>query len=317
MSLQAYRIPYEAERFTDAVGTKEWVLTFSVPLANVESLRPSFAASVDNKLPGSDGTVYAPCIQAAVKVDDPKDANAQLLICTYKRPTAEMILRPGRALLSSDGYSTTVTEETAEFMDSRVINASHVPPGATVMGWTTWLELRQQLVIKDRGTIIVQQADDVEKELAIYARREAWMSKGGKFTVGGRAVSYPALPEGYADNRGLPTIDTLVFENLKLIKCQIERRATDLSVVDSVWTFAQKPEGWAKSGIVPKAWYCCSNEDGTLYTYDDKHDIVRDQHRMVVPLGGYLLRRLNTYDSEVIDGEADFTPIQEYFKWMT
>jgi len=305
-------------RYADNSGAEEWVRTAHFPASQLAGLATHLQHGVDNLLFGTNpGDVYAPCINDSIVRDDPKNANGKVATVIYKRPPKALILRPGRALLSSDGYSTTVTEEMAEFRDTRLINANHVKPGEIVMGWTTWIEVRQQLVIKDRGTIIVEQADDVKDELVIYKRREDWLSKGGKFTVGGRASSYPALPQGWGDNRGEPTVGGLLFENLKLVKCQIERRASDLSIVDSLWTFAQKPEGWAMSGVIPKSWFCCSNEDGTLFTYDDEHEEVHDEHGRLVTRGGYLLQRLNVYDNEVINGEADFTPIQEYFKWMT
>jgi len=314
MSISQLAVKSQVNRWNDELGVEEWVLGYTVPNAWVRSNELNFRVSLANLLPGADHTdIYAPCIHRSNLVPDPQDANSQILTILYRRPGDAMILQPGRGLLRFSTYSTTKKEETAVYRDGRDYTRQTTdwtkPEEATWASWTVTLERRETLTIEERGIVIVQCADWAIDELALYARAFAWIGMGGEFKIGGEAASYPSLPSGWADRRGPSIVGGLLFDNLKLMRVDIQRKDNDASVVFSTWQFARNPEGWKESGIVSEQW-AVSDRDGNV-TFSDL-----DGARPVFASGSYMALKLHNADPDVIRGKADFSAMQDYFKWM-
>jgi len=289
MALTNYHIKSASNRWSASASTEQWELVYSIPNTVVQSETENFRVSLKNLLPGCDETnLYAPCIHASRVSDDPDDKASQLVTVLYQAPSDDMILQPGRGLLNFATYSTTKQEETAVFRDGREIARQELglSSDAQFASWTSTLERRTTLLVLERGLMITRLADWATYELDIYVRANAWIGMGGEFTINGKK-----------------------FDNLKLSRVDIQRKPSDASVVLSTWQFARNPDGWGTSGIVQDEWYA-TDFDGNEVEYDP------DATPPVVPSGSFMSIKLSNTDSEVVRGFTDFTPVEQYFRWM-
>jgi len=274
--------------------TGEWygVRVLSLTAADVvsSSVQALISESIDNKWPDTSG-VYAPCIHRCNIVPFPNRSGFYRATLEYCRPKREMILLPGRALLGYDSYSTTLTKEIAVFRDRRELTIyANIPPADWAM-YTVTLERKPTLVIEERGLVVIDAADLHTAEATVYQRATDWIGKGGSLLIA---------------TRGNPTLE---FLNLKCSKVEIQRRATDLSIIDSRFHFAQNPKGWRMEGIIQEEWYAC-DPNGVPVPYDPYGS------PPVIPSGSYMAVKLQNMDSDVISGYADFSPLVPYFSWQ-
>jgi len=274
-------------------STGEWYgrRVLSLTRADIDNgyVQEVISESTENKWPDTTG-LYAPCIHQCQIVPFPRRSGFYKATLHYRRPTREMILRPGRGLLSFDSYTTTIKKEIGVFRDGREQTIYNNIPSTDWAMYTVTIERKDVLEVEERGLVIVDAAEPYTKERSMYQRMMNWIGKGGQFIIG-------TIP------------NVLVFSNLKCAKIQAQRRPTDLSVIDMQYQFARKSDPWKESGVIQQEWYA-TDLDGAEVVYDPNTD------PPTIPEGTFMAVKLHNMDSDVINGIADFTPISEYFKWM-
>ena len=279
--------------FTDSGGKEHWTRRFRFPATKLKELSPYLKKSLDNLLPGSNRLdVYAPCIHEC-QIGDGEDGYV-VATCDYQGPTREMILRPGRAFYETGTYVTTIKDEVAVFSDGGQILAQMGMSSEKIASAVVSLDVKDTLLIKHRGIVVVYEADSVADEWAVHEREQALRGKGGFLVV---------------DDQGH------MFPDLKLSEVQTSRRASDLSILDSVWKFSQNMDGWSESGVVAEHFYACDLH-GVKVRYDPSTYTVFDADDKAMLPGTYMLRRLRRTDPHVIDGYASFAAFAPYFTWM-
>ena len=296
MSLdEQYRVKTERSRFLDRIGTEQVTLVFEVPTVKIPEERANFRVSVDNILPGHDTTdIYAPCIHDSYVDNDPENREGKLVTCVYQRPSEEMILRPGRGLLKFDSYSTTKREEVAAYKKhTPTVTQPDIDPAKFASRFVI-LEKEDSLEIVERGLLIIRCVDWAVNEMTVYARAVEWIGKGDK-----QQLRTPDPGPGL-------TINKQLFFRLKCARVTIQRRPSNVAIVDSTFQFAMKDTTWAEDGIVDERWYAMDLNGNEIEDFDPT----------ALPTVPYMTLKLRDYDSDVVNGYEDFTDIQSYFTWM-
>jgi len=329
-ALASWQVGEPRQQFNDRLGVEEWVLVYVIPNGKMAGARKHFKVALTNRLPGhvtatatATTDVYAPCVHQANPVPSTPSPENHEVTVVLRRPTRGMILQPGRGLLSTGSYENTrieeigvlsqpeitwnVTDGVVAVSDTRLAGASTQSiwkPGEPVsQRWI--LRRKRQHVIDVRGIIIAEVVDLATSEAALIARHDAWLGKGGGFTIKGNK-----------------------YENLKCMRVEIQRRAENVKWLDSKWFFAKREEEWPEAGIIEPEYYAVSIPSGTLI----EGFVPRQGASFAGPFYGagdppganahladgdttWMAVKLRNQDNDVISGGADFSAIEAYFSW--
>ena len=335
MSLEQYQIRSERTRFLDHLGTEEWTLVFEVPTENIADERANLQASTTNILRGHDATdIYAPCIHDSVVNIDPDNPEGKIVTCVYRRPTDEMILQPGRGLIEFDSFSTTESRTVLGMVEKQPdfrggLFRSLAPP---LYGYPnfflrdTYFDTIEQTLheIVERGVIILRLCDWAINEGPVFERAERWIGKGDEPQVRASEErkrlrdarhSSISIADGLGDwanevSFGIPalTINKTNYYRLKCSKVEIRRRPHNVAITDSRFYFTTKDTKWELGGTFKEKWYLMDAQ-GQPIPYDPDEGIFANTRV-------YKSLRLLDYEKDVVNGYADFTPVQSYFTWM-
>ena len=291
MAKTSLKLWTESSGFDDQTGHWSGRRVFLVHRDTFEStLRSSLEPSLSNKWPSKTG-IYDACItHMSVRPAIPLLPYV-MVTCLYEKPTAAMILQPGRGLINFSSYSTVKVKDAAVFNSTIAHN-----DGETVYSYQNRLRRRRATDELERALIVVRTADSVTNYETVLARAVAWIGKGGTLN---------------SKTNGTFDYGNTSFSNLKLARVDLTPRADDVSVIDGVWQFAQNPDGWRSEGVINDEWYAADALTGVEVEYDP------DANPPVIPGSAFMALKLKNEDYEVITGEQDFTDIEGYFDWTS
>jgi len=107
-ALSKYRRAHSSDRpLVDNEGEEECVQIYIIPNDELDNARQHFASGRENILLGHNKKdVYAPCVNSAVVVPSMEFPEHHEVTVLFRRPSPGLILQPGRAILSLDTYTT-------------------------------------------------------------------------------------------------------------------------------------------------------------------------------------------------------------------
>jgi len=277
------------------------------------------------------------------------------VVCVYARPTRGMLLSlPGRGDMRFETYETTVTKEVPLVMKhvtkrALVDEVRAITRGELADDWWKNHEIPYQtdvqvyaskqgiLELSERGLVILDLVDSYFDLPMAVDRALAWIGKGGSFTIGGHTYGSDIhtsnqKPAHITEKTWVSmsaseqtTAAELLRSNamLKLSKVSIARREDDGSLIDSTWAFAYNAGGFKHSGVGTSS-IVAYDENGNKaeLTGDTVKDgtILMDTIDKLKPrnyTGGELhMIQLYNQDMEIVNGAADFSPVETYFEWM-
>jgi len=285
-SLKGQRVSSLSDRpLVDREGEHEWVETYKIPNDELEAAKEHLVVGRENILPGHEKTdIYAPCVtfvQLQAGEEFPEHHIATVL---FRRPSPRLILEPGRAILSLETYTTTIKREYGQLHKRKEAAA-----GTFSMTWEPIFEIKVGLEAQERVALVITAADWATHLNVIAERARQWRAKGGELTIYGKE-----------------------WKNLKCSRTQIRPRSTNAGILDSTWTFIQNDDGWPTEGIIEETWICFDSNGNEL-----EFDIETEEPVNPPVARAWHARKLFVQTSDVISGEADFSALEDYFKWMT
>jgi len=289
-ALSGDRLSDVSERpFTEREGEHECVQLYKIPDDRLVAAQQHLVTGRENILPGHDKEdIYAPCVSSVQVVPSQEFPKHHVATVLFRRPSPRVILQPGRAMLSIETYSTTIKREYGQ------LNKREAPTaGVVVVQVGPLFEVKVGLEVWERVALVIRAADWATQWNTVSDRAQEWRAKGGKLTIYGK-----------------------LWENLKCSRVQIQHRGTDASILDSSWTFVQNDDGWPIEGIIEETWIGYDSNGNELILDPATHRPVNQPMENGLPVS-WVTRRLTVQTSDVISGEADFSALEDYFKWMT